>query len=92
MGSEAVLPVLKVLQAPETRLWVRVSRDPSSSPASCLHCSDPYSRLLSFSAYKRDFPYTSLFAFMIVALREKEEAGEPEVFEKIHRETILSLF
>lgn len=28
---------------------------------------------------------------MIVAFGEREEAGEPEVFEKIHREINLSL-
>lgn len=46
---------------------------------------------LPSSAYKRDLPSPEPFAFVSVALREREEGGETEVVEKIHRETILSL-
>lgn len=62
------------------------SPQPPASPAVTL-CP------LSFLAYKRDFSYTSLFAFMIVTLRERMEAGgwKARGLEKIHRETILSL-
>lgn len=68
--------ILKGLQPPEGEgLLGSSSPQPPTFPAVTI-CQ------LSFPAYKRDFSYTSLFAFMIMTLRERMEAGQPEVLRK----------